>query len=78
MTRLGIDINSKQNSVIHKGLKQLKQLNTKKGQDKQRSISNMIYKFEKQINTKTWNITGKIKLVITYNANETCHRPIDV
>jgi hypothetical protein len=38
----------------------------------------MINKFEKQINTKTWNITGKIKLVIRYNANETYHRLIDV
>ena len=53
MTSLGIDINTKQNSTIHKGLKQLKQLNTKKGQEKQRGISNMINKLDKQVNTKT-------------------------
>ena len=62
MKDLGIDINAKQNSIIHKGLKQLKQLNTKKGQEKQRAITKMINKFEKQINTKTWDITGKIRI----------------
>jgi hypothetical protein len=67
MKDLGIDINSKQNSTIHKGLKQLKQLNTKKGQEKQRVITNMINKIEKQINTKTWNITGKIKIKKIWN-----------
>ena len=65
----GIDVNSKQNSNIYKDLKQLKQLNTKKGQDKQRAITNMINKFEKQINTKTWNITGIIKYTALYKAN---------
>ena len=67
MKDLGIDINAKQNSTIHKGLKQLKQLNTKKGQEKQRAITNMINKIEKQINTKTWNITGKIKIKKIWN-----------
>ena len=66
MKDLGIDINSKQNSIINKELKKLKQLNTKKGQDKQRAISNMINKIEKQINTKTWNITGKIRIKIIW------------
>ena len=69
MKDLGIDINSKQNSTIHKGLKQLKQLNTKKGQEKQRAITNMINKFEKQINTKTWHITGKIRIKVIWNLN---------
>ena len=67
MKDLGIDINAKQNSIIHKGLKKLKQLNTKKGQEKQRAITNMINKIEKQINTKTWNITGKIKIKKIWN-----------
>jgi 5-methylcytosine-specific restriction protein A len=60
---LGIDVNVKQNSIIHKGLKQLKQLNTKKGQ---RAITNMINKIETQINTKRWNITGKIRIKIIW------------
>ena len=64
MKDLGIDINSKQNSIINKELKQLKQLNTKKGQEKQRAISNMINKLEKQVNTKTWDITGIIKYTV--------------
>jgi post-segregation antitoxin (ccd killing protein) len=67
MKDLGIDINAKQNSTINKELKQLKQLNTKKGQEKQRAITKMINKFEKQINTKTWNITGKIKIKKIWN-----------
>ena len=76
MKDLGIDINAKQNSTIYKGLKQLKQLNIKKGQEKQRAIQNMINKFENDINKfkkqiNTWNITGKIKLVIRYNAHKT-------
>ncbi len=75
MTSLGIDINAKQNSVIHKGLKQLKQLNTKKGQEKQQDITKMINKFEKQINTKTWNITGQIKIKVIYNMSEFYKRP---
>ncbi len=29
----------------------------------------MINKFEKQINTKTWNITGIIKYIAIYKAN---------
>jgi hypothetical protein len=66
MKDLGFDINSKQNSIINKELKQLKQLNTKKGQEKQRAITNMINKFEKQINTKTWNIKGKIRIKIIW------------
>ena len=69
MKDLGIDINSKQNSIINKELKQLKQLNTKKGQEKQRAITKMINKFEKQINTKTWDITGIIKYIAIYKAN---------
>ena len=69
MKDLGIDINSKQNSIINKELKQLKQLNTKKGQEKQRAISNMINKLEKQVNTKTWDITGIIKYTALYKAN---------
>jgi energy-coupling factor transporter ATP-binding protein EcfA2 len=69
MKDLGIDINAKQNSIIHKGLKQLKQLNTKKGQEKQQAITKMINKFEKQINTKTWNITGQIKIIAYYHEN---------
>ncbi len=75
MKDLGIDINSKKNSIIHKGLKQLKQLNTKKGQDKQRGITNMINKIEKQINTKTWNITGQIRIKVIYNISEFHKRP---
>ena len=67
MTSLGIDINAKQNSVIHKGLKQLKQLNTKKGQEKQQAITKMINKIEKQINTKTWHISGTIKIKVIMN-----------
>ena len=67
MKDLGIDINAKQNSTIHKGLKQLKQLNTKKGQEKQRAITKMINKFEKQINTKTWHISGTIKIKVIMN-----------
>ena len=70
MTSLGIDINAKQNSTIHKGLKQLKQLNTKKGQEKQRPITNMINKIEKQINTKTWDITGKIRIKVIWAFSE--------
>ena len=70
MKDLGIDINAKQNSTIHKGLKQLKQLNTKKGQEKQRAITNMINKIEKQINTKTWNITGKIRIKVIWAFSE--------
>ena len=66
MTSLGIDINAKQNSIIHKGLKQLKQLNTKKGQEKQQAITKMINKIEKQVNTKTWDITGKIRIKIIW------------
>ena len=75
MTSLGIDINVKQNSVIHQGLKQLKQLNTKKGQEKQRAITKMINKFEKQINTKTWNISGTIKIKVIYKLNDKYKRP---
>ena len=75
MKDLGIDINAKQNSIIHKGLKKLKQLNTKKGQEKQRAITKMINKFEKQINTKTWNITGQIKIKVIYNISEFHKRP---
>jgi len=75
MKDLGIDINSKQNSIINKELKQLKQLNTKKGQEKQRAITKMINKFEKQINTKTWNITGQIKIKVIYNMSEFHKRP---
>ena len=77
MKDLGIDINAKQNSIIYKGLKQLKQLNTKKGQEKQRAITNMLNKFEKQINTKTWNITGIIKYTALYKANPIYMRYID-
>ena len=44
---LGIDINAKQYTTIFKELKQLKQLNTKKGQAKQHGITNMINKFDK-------------------------------
>jgi hypothetical protein len=69
MKDLGIDINAKQNSIIHKGLKQLKQLNTKKGQEKQRAITNMLNKFEKQIKTKTWHITGIIRYIAYYHEN---------
>ena len=68
MVKLGIDINAKENSTIHKTLKQLKQLNTKKGQAKEQAITNMLNKLDKQINTKTWNITGKIKIKVIYNA----------
>jgi hypothetical protein len=68
MKDLGIDINVKQNSNIHKGLKQLKQLNTKKGQEKQRGITNILNKLEKQINTKTWNITGQIKVIFNISS----------
>ena len=75
MKDLGIDINSKQNSVINKELKQLKQLNTKKGQEKQRAITKMIDKFEKQINTKIWNITGKIKYKVIWDLSERYSRP---
>ena len=65
MKDLGIDINAKQNSNIYKDLKQLKQLNTEKGQEKQRAITNMINKLEKQVNTKKWwNITGKIRIKV--------------
>jgi hypothetical protein len=53
----------------------LKQLNTKKGQEKQRTITKMINKFEKQINTKTWNITGQIKIKVIYNMSEFHKRP---
>ena len=70
MKDLGIDINAKQNSIIYKGLKQLKQLNTKKGQEKQRAITNMINKIEKQINTKTWDITGKIRIKVIWAFSE--------
>ena len=69
MINLGIDINAKQNSTIHKALKQLKQLNTKKGQAKEQAITNMLNKLDKQINTKTWNITGKIRYVAYYHEN---------
>ncbi len=75
MKDLGIDINAKQNSTIHKALKQLKQLNTKKGQAKEQAITNMLNKLEKQINTKTWNITGKIKIKVIYNVSESHKRP---
>jgi hypothetical protein len=77
MTKLGIDINVKQNSTIHKTFKKLKQLNTKKGQEKERAITNTLNKFEKQINTKTWNVTGKIKIKVIYNVSESHKRPRD-
>ena len=75
MINLGIDINAKQNSTIHKALKQLKQLNTKKGQAKEQAITNMLNKLDKQINTKTWNITGQIKIKVIYNVSEFHKRP---
>jgi len=77
MKDLGIDINSKQNSIINKELKQLKQLNTKKGQEKQRAITNMINKIETQINTKRWNITGKIRIKIIWVFSTFCKRKKD-
>jgi hypothetical protein len=43
LINLGIDINVKENSTIHKAFKQLKQINTKKGQEKERSITNMLW-----------------------------------
>ena len=75
MTNLGIDINSEQYTTIFKELKQLKQPNTKKGQAKQHGITNMINKFEKQINTKIWNITVKIKYKVIWDLSETYSRP---
>ena len=75
MVKLGIDINAKENSTIHKTLKQSKQLNTKKGQAKEQAITNMLNKLDKQINTKTWNITGKIKIKVIYNVSESHKRP---
>ncbi len=35
----------------------------------------MLNKLEKQINTKTWNITGQIKIKVMYNVSEFHKRP---
>ena len=70
LINLGIDINAKENSTIHKVFKQLKQINTKKGQAKEQAITNMLNKLEKQINTKTWNISGTIKIKVIMNLND--------
>jgi hypothetical protein len=74
-----MDINNKETYKSLKAIKKLdktiKKLDNNINKKDLDQIHNILRKWDKEFNSKTWNITGKIKIKKIFSINETYKRP---